>query len=239
MNFEYCPDYQEMSRKAAEAIVLGIKRNSGCWLGTATGNSPIGVYNNLKLSYMDAPELFRDLGIVKLDEWGGIPMNAPNSCETFVQERIIKPLHISKDRYISFNSASDRPEAECARIQNQLQHIGSLDICVLGLGKNGHIGFNEPAGVLIPDCHKAVLSHESLQHQMVEGLEHKPTFGLTMGMGDILRAKKIILLVSGVGKEAIFNRLLHPEINPQLPASFLWLHPQVDCFIDLKTVPKE
>jgi galactosamine-6-phosphate isomerase len=237
MNFEFCSDYQEMSRKAADAIIVGIKKNSGCWLGTATGNSPKGVYDNLIASYTNSPELYRNLGIVKLDEWGGIPMNAPNSCETFVQERILEPLHIKKDHYIAFHSDPESPEAECARIQKELRQISSLDICILGLGKNGHIGFNEPSDVLLPNCHKAHLSHDSLQHQMVEDLKHKPTYGLTMGMGDILRSKKIILLVSGSGKEAIFNRLQRPEINPQLPASFLWLHPQVDCFVDLKTVP--
>ncbi|MCJ7466444.1 MAG: galactosamine-6-phosphate isomerase [Maribacter sp.] len=238
MNFEFCTDYQDMSRKAADAIISGIKKNSGSWVCMATGNSPKGVYNNLKESYTISPGLYGRLGIVKLDEWGGIPMNAANSCETFLQERILEPLHIKKDQYIAFHSDHESPEAECARIQKELQQLNSLDICILGLGKNGHIGFNEPSDVLMPNCHKAQLSHDSLQHQMVEDLDYKPTYGLTLGMGDILRFRKIILLVTGHGKETIFNRLLRPEINPQLPASFLWLHPQVDCFIDLKTVPR-
>ncbi len=238
MNFEFCTDYQEMSSKATDSILYDIQKNSGCWLGTATGNSPKGVYDNLMASQKTSPVLFKNLGIVKLDEWGGIPMNAPNSCETFVQNRILGPLQIGQDKYIAFKSDPDSPDAECTRIQAALQQIGVLDVCILGLGKNGHIGFNEPAECMVPHCHKASLSLETLQHQMVEDLPYKPSYGLTLGMGDILQSKKIILLVTGGGKETVFKQLSKPEINPQLPASFLWLHPQVTCYVDLKTVPR-
>uniref|UniRef100_UPI0035937362 6-phosphogluconolactonase n=1 Tax=Pricia sp. TaxID=2268138 RepID=UPI0035937362 len=109
---------------------------------------------------------------------------------------------------------------------------GPIDICILGLGKNGHIGFNEPAKTLTPFCHVAKLSEKSLQHSMANTMKPKPAYGLTLGMADILRSKKIILLLTGSDKQDIIFKLLSKEITTQLPASFLWLHHDVSCFID-------
>ena len=112
-----------------------------------------------------------------------------------------------------------------------LENQGPIDICILGLGRNGHLGFNEPAAVLHPHCHIMDLALQTQQHIMVANVLSKPTKGLTLGMRDILSSKKIVLLVSGKGKEEAMQKLRSAEITSQCPASFLWLHNNVDCLL--------
>ena len=236
MKIQRCSDYEEMSRSCCDAIIAALKEEKEQLLCTATGNSPKGVYQNLASTYQNEPELFEKLKIIKLDEWGGIPASNQNSCETFLQEKIIGPLKISDYRYISFESDPTSPEMECERIQKELVGNGPIDICILGLGKNGHIAFNEPANELSPFCHVARLSQQSLQHQMVTSMKNGPAYGLTLGMADILQSKKIILLLTGAGKKSVIEELMTKKITSYLPASFLWLHPDVTCYIDTSAI---
>lgn len=225
-----------MSHLSCDSIISDLKENPKRLICAATGNSPLGLYKNFASIYKDEPEIFKELAIVKLDEWGGINSEELNSCETFILQKILGPLNISEDRYISFKSNPVSPEKECDRVQGQIQKKGTIDICILGLGQNGHIGFNEPAKVLTPNCHVAQLSQESLQHQMVNTMKNGPTYGLTLGMGDILQSKKIILLLTGSDKKSVIDKLLTKKITTYLPASFLWLHGNVECYIDLNAI---
>jgi len=174
--------------------------------------------------------------VVKLDEWLGVPADDPNSCEYYIQNKIILPLNITEDRYLSFISEAVVPEEECKRVQKELDKHEALDVCVLGLGRNGHLGFNEPATTLSNTCHISPLTETSMQHSMTKKMTSKPQYGLTLGMADILRSKKIILLVTGVGKEATIAQLLTQQITSQLPASFLWNHPNAECYIDSESL---
>lgn len=236
MKIQYCADYGEMSRLCGDSIVSGLQENPGQLMCTATGNSPIGVYQHLADAYLREPKKFGNLRILKLDEWGGIPSADPNSCETFIKEKILRPLQISSDRYISFQGNPTSPEKECERIQREIGRNGPIATCILGLGKNGHIGFNEPAKTLTPFCHVAKLSEKSLQHSMAKTMKPKPAYGMTLGMANILRSKKILLLLAGPDKQNIISQLLVNQITTQLPASFLWLHPNVECYIDSKAL---
>ena len=109
---------------------------------------------------------------------------------------------------------------------------GPIDICILGLGANGHLALNEPAAQLEPQAHVASLSEESLQHPMIASLEQKPSYGLTLGMEEILSSRLIIMLVSGKGKKQIAELFLKGKVSTELPASFLWQHPNVECLVD-------
>ncbi len=230
MKITYCSHYDEMSLKAAGSVLFGLKNRRQQRICMATGNSPIGTYKNLVREFKKSPMLFEQLSIVKLDEWGGIPMNSPNSCETFLQEHILRPMAIPDERYISFDGGKD-PERECRRVQAEIDKK-PISISILGLGRNGHIGFNEPAPVLEPYCHITRLAKASQGHTMVSDMAEKPGYGLTLGMADILRSKKIILLVTGEGKQKAVNEFLKAKANPLLPASFLCLHPDVECYVD-------
>lgn len=232
MKIEYCTDYDEMSHMCSDSIIndLRIKKNQS--ICVATGYSPSSVYDNLSIEFNKEPELFDELKIIKLDEWGGISEADNNSCETFIVKKILKPLQISKNRYVSFESNPKNPEQECIRVQEELKKTGTIDLCILGLGENGHIGFNEPALYLNPKCHVAALSSKSLKHQMTSDMKETPKYGLTLGMADILQSKKIILLLTGKNKKNIITKWMSKQISTDLPASFLWLHPNVVCFLD-------
>lgn len=227
-----CADYDEMSQMATEPILSVLNETPQSWLVLATGNSPKGIYKKLVKAYHRNPNLFKSLGIVKLDEWWGLPPNDTHSCEYYLQEHIIRPLEIEHDRYIRFDTEALDPEAECRKIQNELTKIGQMELCILGVGVNGHLGFNEPSSALQAHCHVADLSRSSQEHSMVKDLNYSPSSGLTLGMADILQCKKIILLFTGKGKNASLESLLSGKINTQCPVSLLNLHPNVGCYID-------
>lgn len=231
-----CPDYEKMSQWACESLLSDIRQNPDLLLCPATGNSPRGMYAKLVGASKKEPGLFNGLHIIKLDEWGGIPAKDPNSCETYLRENILDPLKIDDSRYTSFESSPVDAKKECNRMENEIAERGPIDVCILGMGKNGHLGFNEPANFLVPDCHVAELSQTSLMHSMTDNMSYKPNYGLTLGMANILQARKIILLLAGNGKNLAFKELMNKEITPFLPASFLWLHPQVHCFIDKSSI---
>jgi galactosamine-6-phosphate isomerase len=232
MKIEVCNSYEELSRKARDIVVRELEKNKQLLLCTATGGSPTKTYQLLGKEYQKHPKLFSKLRVIKLDEWGGIPMDYPGTCESYLQTHLIQPLQISDSRYSGFISNPENPQDECLRIQDKLKQEGPIDLCILGLGMNGHLAFNEPARFLQANCHLAELSVSSLQHTMAADMEIKPTYGLTLGMADILHSKKIIVLINGAKKRMIVKKFLSKQIKSGLPASFLWLHPNVSCFIE-------
>lgn len=236
MKIQYCNDYNAMSQLSCDSIVSDLRKRPRQLICMSTGNSPTGTYEKLASVFNKYPAFFNELIITKLDEWGGIDSMEPSSCESYIQEKVLHPLAIPQNRYISFKSNPVSPQKECDRIQIEIQEKGPIDICILGLGQNGHIGFNEPANTLTAHCHVAELTADSLNHQMINTLNKKPAYGLTLGMADILQSKKIILLLTGAKKKEVINKLLSKQITTNLPASFLWLHNQVECYIDANSV---
>jgi len=231
MKIEVCNSYDELSRKAKDIIIGEIKKNEKLLLCTATGGSPTKTYELLGKEYQEKPKLFSGLRIIKLDEWGGIPLNHLATCETYLQEYLIRPLHIPASRYISFNSNPVNASLECEHIQEKLNKEGPVDLCILGLGMNGHLAFNEPARFLQPRCHVAELSEMSLQHPMASEMQIKPAYGLTLGITDILHSRMILILINGSHKRKIVKKFLSQKISSSVPASFLWLHPNIICLI--------
>jgi galactosamine-6-phosphate isomerase len=232
MNIIKLHEYDALSREAASLIISELKKNEQALICAATGSSPTGTYAVLKQSFDLEPDLFSHLRVIKLDEWGGLPMSNPSTCEYYLQKHVIAPLHITADRYISFQSDPKNPEGECGRIQEELKKVGPIDICILGLGMNGHLALNEPGAFMEAGPHVAKLSESSLQHPMIGVSGKKPSYGLTLGMADIFQSKCILLLINGKKKKEITSALLDGKISTSLPASFLWLHPNVICLVD-------
>ncbi len=224
--------YEDLSRLAADVVTDQLKVNKDLLLGAATGNTPTGLYAQLARRALQAPDHYSSLRIFKLDEWLGLPMDHPGSCETYIRAHLTQPLGITEDRYFTFQSNPASPEAECRLIQNTLEAQGPIDICILGIGTNGHICFNEPAATLTPHVHVASLAPSSQVHSMVAGSGMQLKSGLTLGMTDIFNARKILLLISGASKHEAIQRLLTQKITTELPASLLWLHPNATCLID-------
>lgn len=232
MNIHYCENYEVMSQQGAEIVMREIERKSDLLFCVASGGSPTGLYQEMVKSFRFNADLFSELRVIKLDEWGGLDEGSTFSSEYDVQEKFIKPLEIDDDRYITLDLMAEDPKEECMRVQNELIENGPIDICILGIGVNGHIALNEPAEKLQLDCHVAELATTTLNHGMIKTLTHPPTFGMTLGIGNIMDSNRIILFISGMGKKKALEKLLTREITTQFPASMLWLHPNVDLIID-------
>lgn len=224
--------YESLSQNAAKFIADEIRSQPGLLLCAAAGLTLTRTYDLLAERRLTEPHLCDDLRVVKLDEWGGVEMGHAATCETFLQKHLIRPLDIPAERYIAFQSNPENPVAECERLCALLARHIPIDLCILGLGVNGHLGLNEPAESLRPFIHVADLAETSLKHPMLRPANGQVSYGLTLGIADILRSKRILLLVSGSHKREQLKRLLTPEISPRFPASFLWLHPDVTLLYD-------
>lgn len=227
-----CDDHEAMSRQAAERILQALAGKPDLLLCAAGGSTPLRAYELLAEHFTRQPDLFAAMRAVKLDEWGGIAMDDPGSCEGQLREYLVNPLGLSTDRYFGFQSNPAEPDVECERIHSRIASEGPIDLCVLGLGKNGHIAMNEPAASLLPFSHLAQLTAATLAHSMLANTKSKPGFGLTLGMAEILSAHEILLLVSGPSKREPLGRLMRHEITTEFPASFLWLHPNWTLLCD-------
>lgn len=231
MVIRYFSHYDEMSQYGCDLLVKTLKSKPNLLVCAATGKSPSGLYKDLHDAQIENPELCRSMRLISLDEWGGLGQDHPSTCRAYLHHHLIKPLSISADRMVLFRADAVHPTEECRRVQSALDAQLPIDICILGLGVNGHIGFNEPAEHLQDRCHRALLSTDSLQHMMVAEEISKPSFGYTLGMEDILSARHIILLVSGRGKQVAARQLLGGKIDNNFPATHLWKHPNVDCLV--------
>lgn len=220
------PDYRAMSRRAAAAVLDVIRAKPDSVVCVATGASPLGLYRVLA----ERREAFAQVRVLKLDEWGGLPATDPATCDTYIRDHILHPWGVPEERYIAFAGDAADAQAECARVDRAMQEAGGIDLSILGMGADGHIGLNYPADVLPPRAH--VTSGSVLRHAMLKEAQGTPTHGLTLGMGDVLRSRHIVLVVSGEGKADAVARLLSGPMTTQFPASLLWGHPRLLCVLD-------
>jgi galactosamine-6-phosphate isomerase len=231
MNIEYFHDEESLSRRGAELVQEEIKRKKDLLLCAASGRSPYKTYEKIIQESEKDVQLFRNLRIIKLDEWWAIPSGSEGTCEHFIKEKLVEPLSIPDDRYISFLSDVADPELECKRIRITLQRQGPIDLAILGLGRNGHIGLNEPGKYIEPYCHLEQLSEQSRQHKMIDHMVEKPSFGMTLGIKEILSSQKILLIVAGEDKIDAARILFSGIITTECPATFLWLHDHTYCLV--------
>ncbi|QQL50310.1 6-phosphogluconolactonase [Mucilaginibacter ginkgonis] len=219
---------EELNEAGLNVLRKQIETKKDSLLCLATGSSSTGIYQKLagKTDDIDSSQL----KVIKLDEWAGMPMAHPASCEYYLRENVLTPLQISEERYIGFDSQAADGPAECKRIADFLQSNGPIDVCFLGLGLNGHVAFNEPAETLDPAVRLSKLSNESLNHSSLVDVPVTLSHGYTLGLADILRSKTIILVVHGASKKEIMERLRIAEISTNLPASFLYLHNNAYCY---------
>ena len=226
-------DHESVSHSAAQEIVSLVKQNPRLVMCLSTGSTPKLMYSLLQKSADSMPGLFKSVRVITIDEWAGIPENDPCSCDYYLQQHVIKPLDISDSHYLRFRCNAEQPSEECHRIQTELASLGSIDLCILGLGLNGHIAMNEPGKALNPNAHLSELTEEIKQHPMLASKTTKPHHGYTLGISDILSSKRIIMLATGNSKAVQLKRLLTPKIETTFPASFLWLHNNATVFTDL------
>jgi galactosamine-6-phosphate isomerase len=231
-------NYEEMSQLAAEKMFEAIQEKPDLLISIATGSTPTLAYDLLAEKAKTDPKSFEKLRMIKLDEWGGIPSDDPCTCETYIKKHLTEPINIPDERFISWESNPENPEEEVKRIQKTLEKEGDIDLCILGMGVNGHLGFNEPSEALKLNPHVATLTDTTKKHTMAQEAEHEIKYGLTLGMGDIMRSKKIILLVNGDHKIEPFKKFLSQKITSEFPSSILWLHPNITVICDKEAVPE-
>ena len=230
LKFIICKDYDEMSHKAAEIFASQIKANPHSVLGLATGSTPIGMYAELSSMELD----FSGIKTVNLDEYYPISPKNENSYRYFMNENLFSKVNIDiNNTYVPNGEAVDA-DKECREYDALIDRLGGIDIQVLGIGPNGHIGFNEPDTELFAGTHVTSLTASTIDanSRFFDSIDEVPKKALTMGMSSILGAKKIVLLISGKGKHDALKALLDDKITPAVPATFLKLHRDVTVICD-------
>lgn len=221
-------DYQQLSEMIADRMIAEIKNNPKANICLASGGSYDLAYTIFTEKVIKEGLDLSECTFTKLDEWAGISLDSELSCEQFLIERVIKPLNIKKEQYISFCPDVEDLEKECARIHDLLKEK-PIDLCLLGLGKNGHLGLNEPNDYLHMYAHEVVLTEETKKHAMLKSTPMEK--GITIGMKEIFDSKEVILAICGNGKDEIVKNFMTQRITTSLPASLLWLHPHCNMLI--------
>ena len=222
-------DYAAMSRRAANIIAAEIHKNPACVLGLATGSTPVGTYQQLIEMNKTGDISFKEVTTVNLDEYKGLSGEHDQSYRYFMNDNLFNHVDIDKDFTFVPNGLAEDAEAECTEYDEIVEALGYADLQLLGIGHNGHIGFNEPDSVFTKATHVVDLTDSTIDAntRFFANRDEVPRQALTMGMGCIMNAARVLLIASGEGKaEAVYNTVCGP-IDPKCPASILQLHPDV------------
>ena len=234
MKIIQCKDYEEISVAAADEVAKVIREKKNPVLGLATGSTPVGMYEKLVKMYEGGELDFSDVTSVNLDEYYPISPDNVQSYRYYMNSKLFDHVNIDKNNtYIPNGNAAD-PYVECAKYDSVLDSLGKIDLQVLGIGRNGHIGFNEPDESLYLGTHVTRLSESTLKanSRFFSGGEKIPDRALTMGIGSIFKADKIILLASGESKRDAVKQVLSGKLTTACPATLLNLHPDVTLICD-------
>lgn len=227
-------DYEEMSRRAAAVIASQVLLRPDSVLGLATGSSPIGTYRQLIEWYRKGDLDFSAVHTVNLDEYVGLAPDNDQSYAYFMRTNFFDGVNIDPANTNIPDGLNTDPEAECARYDAKIRELGGVDLQLLGLGPNGHIGFNEPEEVFPKGTHKVALTEATIQanKRFFEKEEDVPRFAYTMGIRDIMQARRVLMVVSGAGKAEIVRQAFTGPVTPAVPASVLQLHPDFTLVAD-------
>lgn len=234
MRFIVTKDYNDMSRKAANIISAQIITKPNCILGLATGSTPVGTYKQLVEWYNKGDLDFSEVSTVNLDEYKGLDHDNDQSYYYFMMNNLFKHVNIDLSKTHVPDGTEPDPEKACADYEKIVNEYGGADLQLLGLGHNGHIGFNEPADDFPKVTHCVDLTESTIKAnaRFFEKIEDVPTQAYTMGIGTIFKAKRILLIASGKDKAEIVKKAFCGPIDPRVPASILQLHPDVTIVLD-------
>ena len=233
-------DYDAMSRRAATVIAGEIVHNPSCLLGLATGSTPEGTYKYLVDWYKQGLLSFQSVRSVNLDEYVGLAPDHDQSYRYFMQTNLFDHVDIAHENTNVPDGLAKDPAAECARYEELAAGLGYADLQLLGIGRNGHIGFNEPCGEFIKATHLVDLTESTIQAnaRFFASADEVPKQALTMGIGTIMRARKILVVASGADKADAVAKAFFGPITPEVPASILQLHPDVTLVGDESALSK-
>lgn len=229
MNYITVNSYKELSEKAAQLIASVITLKPDCVLGLATGSSPVGTYDCLTEMYEKGMLDFSRATSVNLDEYVGLDGENDQSYRYFMNKNLFNRVNIDKTRTFVPNGLAADPEKEGIAYDEHIKALGGIDIQLLGIGLDGHIGFNEPDCRFIPETHLVDLHESTIEanSRFFASRDEVPTKAITMGMRSIMQAKRVLLIANGAKKKEIMEKAFFGPITPEVPASILQLHPDL------------
>ena len=229
-----CDTYEEMSKNAAKLVASQIYLKPDCVLGLATGSTPIGTYEELVRLYKAGEIDFKDVVTFNLDEYYPISPENPQSYHYFMNQHLFSKVNIAPENIHILDGKTKHAEKECNAFDEQIENCGGIDLQILGIGRNGHIGFNEPDDALNTSTHITDLTSSTIEAnaRFFDSIESVPKQALTMGIATILKSRKIILLANGREKYEAVSQLLTEEIDTEVPATMLKVHPDVVLICD-------
>ncbi len=227
--------YSELSKKAAKIIGEAIKMKPNIVLGLATGNTPLGTYKELIRMHKEEGLDFSKVITFNLDEYYDISPQNPQSYHYYMYNNFFKHININYDNIYIPNGKSENIEKHCKNYDKEIMKYSGIDLQLLGIGENGHIGFNEPGSELIVTTHLTQLSESTIKanSRFFKSIEDVPRKAITMGLGSIMKANKIVLLANGYNKaDVIAELLLGKKTSTKIPASTLLLHKNTTVIVD-------
>lgn len=227
-------DYDDMSRKAANIISAQMIMKPNCVLGLATGSTPIGVYKQLVSRYEEGDLDFSGVTTVNLDEYRGISRDNDQSYYYFMHDNLFGKVNVELKRTFLPDGTEADSEKVCRDYDRVIAETGGVDLQLLGLGHNGHIGFNEPGPVFKAQTHCVKLTESTIKanQRFFASADEVPKEAYTMGIGTIMQAKKILVVVSGADKAPILKKVIYGEVTPEVQASILQFHGDVTLVAD-------
>ncbi|MGB8452621.1 MAG: glucosamine-6-phosphate deaminase [Anaerocolumna sp.] len=235
MNLIKASDYSDLSRKTANVISAQVILKPNCILGLATGSSPIGTYKQLIEWYHKGDIDFSKVTTVNLDEYCGLSPDNNQSYRYFMDHNLFTHINIDRKNTNVPNGLAKDYEEECLRYDHLISELGGIDLQLLGIGRNGHIGFNEPDVSFEKTTHIVNLDESTIKAnaRFFDTIDEVPRNAITMGIKSIMQSKKVLLITNGQDKKDIMEKALHGPVTPDVPASILQFHPDltvVYCF---------
>ncbi len=229
MNFITVKTYEELSNKAADLIAAQIIVKPNCVLGLATGSSPIGTYKRLIEDNKNGKIDFSKVTSVNLDEYVGLDGTNDQSYRYFMDNNLFNYVNINKEKTSVPNGKAADLKAEGEAYDQMIKDLGGIDLQLLGIGFDGHIGFNEPDKYFTAATHEVVLDESTIKAnaRFFASEDEVPKTAITMGMMSIMQAKKVLLIANGAAKKEVIEKAFFGPIDPMVPASILQLHPDV------------
>lgn len=229
-----CENYEQVSKEAAKIIAAQVHLKPNCVLGLATGSTPVGAYNELVDMYKKGEIDFKDVKTFNLDEYYPIKRSNDQSYYYFMHDNLFNYINIPEESIHVLNGEVSDPEKECKDYEKCIEAHGGIDLQLLGIGRNGHIAFNEPDENLVADTHVTALTDDTIDanSRFFADIKDVPTKSLTMGMASIMKARKILILINGAGKHQALKKLLSGEISTMCPATMLNMHSDVVVICD-------
>ncbi|WP_315077534.1 glucosamine-6-phosphate deaminase [uncultured Clostridium sp.] len=234
MKILVCENYDKLSEKAAQIIMSQITLKSNSILGLATGSTPIGMYKKLVEMYENKMIDFSEVKTFNLDEYQNLPINNDQSYHYFMNENLFDYINVQKENIHIPNGMASDIEKECVEYDELIKKSGGIDIQVLGIGNNAHIGFNEPTVSFEKKTYVVELEESTkiANARFFNSLDDVPSKAITMGIGSIFESKKIMLLATGENKAKAIYDTIYGKVTPEVPASILQFHDDVIVILD-------